>query len=76
MRQYLLMCCGRDPIDLGRRPKQSHQNLSTPKGLGYVINVANEKNGIGYGAWNHIDGWSEGVIDYILETEAFDKELA
>lgn len=36
---------------------------------GYVINVAAEKNGVGYGKWMHIDGWSEGVIDYIYEME-------
>jgi len=41
----------------------------TPKGLGYVINVASFKNGIGYGKWMHIDGWSEAVIGYIRELE-------
>jgi hypothetical protein len=27
---------------------------------------------VGYGAWTHIDGWSEAVVDYIrsLEVEA------
>lgn len=35
----------------------------------YMINVASYQNGVGYGAWNHIDGWSESVIDYILEFE-------
>jgi 60 kDa SS-A/Ro ribonucleoprotein len=36
----------------------------------YVINVASNKNGILYGpAWTHIDGFSEGVIKYILELE-------
>jgi hypothetical protein len=34
-------------------------------GRGYVINVAANSQGVGYGPWNHIDGWSEGVIDYI-----------
>ena len=27
------------------------------------------KNGVGYGAWAHIDGWSEAVIEYIREPE-------
>jgi len=49
--------------------------LSSPKGprpSGYVINVASYKNGVGYGKWTHIDGWSESVVEYVraLETEA------
>lgn len=40
-----------------------------PETKGYFINVAPYKNGIGYGEWNHIDGWSEAVIDYIREYE-------
>jgi hypothetical protein len=35
----------------------------------YLINVGSNKNGIGYGKWTHIDGWSEAVIDYIMEYE-------
>lgn len=35
----------------------------------YLINVASARNGIGYGRWTHIDGWSEAVIDYIRESE-------
>ncbi len=31
----------------------------------YMINVASNKNGIGYGAWTHIDGFSEALIDFI-----------
>lgn len=50
--------------------EQSHQSVSPPSGIGYFINVANYKNGIGYGPWTHIDGWSEAVIDYIREAEA------
>lgn len=38
-------------------------------GKGYMINVASAKNGVGYGAWTHIDGWSEACIDFIQETE-------
>lgn len=49
--------------------EQSHDGIVAPKGKGYVINVASNKNGVGYGAWNHIDGWSEAVIDYIREFE-------
>jgi hypothetical protein len=50
--------------------EQSHQALSNPRTkLGYVINVAAYQNGVGYGAWHHIDGWSEAVIDYIQAVE-------
>jgi hypothetical protein len=35
----------------------------------YLINVATYQHGIGYGAWVHIDGWSEAVVDYIREVE-------
>lgn len=38
-------------------------------GKGYVVNVASAKNGIGYGSWTHIDGFSEAVINYIQEIE-------
>jgi hypothetical protein len=38
-------------------------------GKGYVINVASYKNGVGYGKWTHIDGWSESVIEYIRGVE-------
>jgi hypothetical protein len=36
----------------------------------YLVNVASFKNGIGYGKWTHIDGWSESVIEYIRALEA------
>ena len=50
--------------------EQAHDTVPNPKGQGYVINVASYKNGVGYGKWTHIDGWSEAVIEYIrmLET--------
>lgn len=36
----------------------------------YMINVASAKNGVGYGRWNHIDGFSENVIRWMQELEA------
>lgn len=47
-------------------------NLKTcpaPKGIGYMINVASAKNGVGYGPWVHIDGFSEAVLRFIGEHE-------
>lgn len=35
----------------------------------YMINVASNRNGVGYGRWTHIDGFSEAVIRYITEIE-------
>ena len=35
----------------------------------YMINVASYKNGVGYGKWMNIDGWSDSVVDYIRALE-------
>jgi hypothetical protein len=50
--------------------EQAHDAVPAPKGRGYVINVASYKNGVGYGGWTHIDGWSEAVVDYVRAVEA------
>jgi len=49
--------------------EQSHDRVPAPKGRGYVVNVASYRNGVGYGPWTHIDGWSESVVEYIRELE-------
>jgi hypothetical protein len=49
--------------------EQSHDPIPNPKGKGYIINVASYKNGIGYGPWTHINGWSESIFDFIIENE-------
>ena len=49
--------------------EQAHDAVPAPSGRGYVINVASCKNGVGYGKWTHIDGWSESVIEYIRALE-------
>ncbi len=49
--------------------EQAHDEVSAPKGNGYVVNVAGYKNGVGYGKWTHIDGWSESVVEYIRMLE-------
>lgn len=35
----------------------------------YIVNVNTYQNGIGYGKWTHINGWSEAILDYILIAE-------
>jgi len=52
--------------------EQSHDHVGSPRGKGYVINVASNRNGVGYGEWTHIDGWSEAVVDYIAALETGD----
>ena len=51
--------------------EQAHDRVPNPSAdaKGYVINVASFKNGVGYGPWTHIDGWSEAVIEYIRALE-------
>jgi len=49
--------------------EQAHDKVPAPSGKGYLINVASYKNGVGYGKWVHIDGWSEAVIEYIRALE-------
>ena len=50
--------------------EQSHDRVPDPVAkYAYMINVASNKNGIGYGRWTHIDGFSEAVINFIHEVE-------
>lgn len=37
--------------------------------LAYMINVSTNKNGVGYGAWHTINGWSEAILNYISASE-------
>jgi hypothetical protein len=37
-----------------------------------VVNVASNRNGVGYGSWMHVDGWSEAVVEFIAELERSD----
>lgn len=50
------------------------RKLPAPNGLGYMINVASAKNGVGYGqTWTHIDGFSEGVLRFVHQYEQDDR---
>lgn len=49
--------------------EQSWDPVPPPDGRGYLINVATYKNGVGYGDWIHIDGFSESVVDFIQAYE-------
>lgn len=52
--------------------EQSHDGIAAPwVKHSYVVNVAPYQHGVSYrNGWNHIDGWSERVIDYIREFES------
>jgi len=52
--------------------EQAHDSVPAPTSAAYMINVASYKNGVGYGRWVHIDGWSEAIIDYIRSFESAD----
>jgi hypothetical protein len=49
--------------------EQSHDRVPGPKGRGYMLNVASARNGVGYGPWVHIDGFSEACVAFIREYE-------
>lgn len=56
--------------------EQSHDHVGNPfaatKAKAYMLNVASERNGVGYkNGWSHIDGWSEACVDYIVTEEGF-----
>ena len=52
--------------------EQSHDRVVRPKAeRAYMVNVAPYQNGVGYrDGWVHVDGFSENVIRYIVESEA------
>lgn len=50
--------------------EQSHDRVPGPNRKGYMINIASHKPGVGYGPWQHIDGWSDRVLDYIRAVES------
>jgi 60 kDa SS-A/Ro ribonucleoprotein len=56
--------------------EQSRSAVGNPRrgSHSYMINVASNQYGVGYGAWNHIDGFSEAVLDYIIELEKLQAE--
>lgn len=52
--------------------EQTADAVGKPIGRGYIINVATHQNGVGYGDWMHINGFSEAVVQYIAELERQD----
>jgi hypothetical protein len=50
--------------------EQSHDDVKAPQSKAYMINVASNQRGVGYGQYHHINGFSESVIKYIQEYES------
>jgi hypothetical protein len=53
----------------GYRIQGMLNTMPDPVAQGYLINVASAQNGVGYGKWTHIDGFSESVLRFINEYE-------
>ena len=50
--------------------EQSHDVVGAAKAKhAYMVNVAAYHNGVGYGPWTRIDGFSENVLRFIAEHE-------
>ncbi|MFT3729726.1 MAG: TROVE domain-containing protein [Terricaulis sp.] len=49
--------------------EQAHDVVPTPKGLGYMINVASYQHGVGFGDWRRVNGFSEKILDWIIASE-------
>lgn len=45
--------------------EESQDPVGRPHCRGFMVNVATSKNGVGYGDWTHISGFSEAVVGYI-----------
>lgn len=59
-----------DPSRFGHWIQGKVSRLPDPTGRrGYMVNVASAQNGVGYGRWTHVDGFSEGVLRFIREIE-------
>jgi hypothetical protein len=57
--------------------EQSHDAVPDPVAAkAYMVNVASNRNGVGYGRWTHLDGFSEAVLRFIHEHEALMSEAA
>ena len=51
--------------------EQSHDTVGPPRGdaKGYIVNVASYENGVAYGPWVRVNGFSDKIIHWIHEYE-------
>lgn len=50
--------------------EQSADTIPAAGDKAYIINVAANKNGVGYGQWTHVHGFSEAIVGYIQALES------
>ena len=50
--------------------EQSTDRPPHPQGRGYIVNVGDYRQGIAYGPWVTINGWSEAIVEYIRAYES------
>jgi hypothetical protein len=52
--------------------EQAHDNALVDPDCesAYMINVGSYRNGVGYGRWTHLDGFSESVLKWVVAYEA------
>ncbi len=56
----------------GQLDREADAKVISPAPLtekAYMVNMAATKNGVGYGKWKAIDGWSESIVEYIRAAE-------
>lgn len=51
--------------------EQSSDNVGAGRktSKNYIVNVASNRNGVAYGDYIHLNGWSESIVEYIREIE-------
>lgn len=49
--------------------EESQDPVPPPIAKAYMVNVSGSANGIGYGDWTRISGFSEAILTYIMESE-------
>ena len=52
--------------------EQAHDVVPGPPAgvdIGYMVNVAPYRNEVGYGDWIRVNGFSESIVDWIVEFE-------
>ena len=55
--------------------EQSADGIASPRcKKAYIINPATYENGVGYGTYTHISGFSEAVVDYIQSLENLESD--
>jgi len=49
--------------------EQTADTVPAPKGVGYIVNVAAYKNGVGYGNYKKVDGFSAAMLQWVRDAE-------